>query len=66
MQVLKEYLGKKGLSQAAFAKMLNVSQPTVCDWVNGHMHPSTGKLIEISRATGIRIERLVADIGKAS
>lgn len=50
------------MSQEAFAQKLGVKQPTVCDWVNGRVMPRTKWLIEISRETGIRADKLLASV----
>lgn len=51
--LIKDRLGdamlRKGLSITQFAKMLNVSQPTVSKWVNGSTIPRENKRKEISK-----------------
>ena len=64
MRRLRRYLADNELSQAQFAELLGVSQPTVCDWLNGDKLPSTDNLISLSRITGISIDELLAKSGR--
>jgi transcriptional regulator with XRE-family HTH domain len=59
MELLRHWLTETGKTQAQFADDLGVSQPTVSDWLNGHMLPSAGKLLDISKRTGISVDRLL-------
>lgn len=59
MESLKTYLERKEISQAQFAQLVGVTQPTVSDWINGRMLPSTDRLVEISRVTGLSIDKLL-------
>ncbi len=59
MDALREYMVERELTQEQIAKMFNVSQPTVCDWLSGKFKPSTDRLIEISRRTGLSIDELI-------
>jgi transcriptional regulator with XRE-family HTH domain len=59
MEPLKTYLERKEISQAQFAQLVGVTQPTVSDWINGRMLPSTDRLVEISRVTGLSIDKLL-------
>ena len=59
MQRLKQYLDDEGLSQADFAALLGVKQPTVWEWINGHSKPTADRLIELSKVTGLSIDELL-------
>jgi transcriptional regulator with XRE-family HTH domain len=48
-----------GLTQSALAQMLDVSQPTVSDWINGNIKPSADRLIKISARTGLSVDELL-------
>jgi transcriptional regulator with XRE-family HTH domain len=50
---------ERGLTQAALAKLLDVSQPTVSDWINGNMKPTADTLLDLSAKTGISIDELL-------
>ena len=53
---LSAYLKKHKLSNAAFAKQLDLSRATVCRYVNGEMQPSgrVAKLIETVTKGAVR------------
>lgn len=59
MEALREFMTKRGLTQSSLAKMLDVSQPTVSDWINGNIKPSADRLIHISKKTGLSVDRLL-------
>jgi transcriptional regulator with XRE-family HTH domain len=59
MENLKEYLADHKISQSAFARMMNVSQPTVWHWLNGTKCPRRAKLIEIADATKLSVDELL-------
>lgn len=61
MQRLKRYLEEEGLTQAEFADLVGVKQPSVWEWVNGESKPSADRLIVISRVTRISIDELLTD-----
>lgn len=59
MERLREYMEERGLTQGELAKLLDVSQPTVSDWINGHMAPSASRLLKISKKTGLSVDELL-------
>ena len=59
MEALREYMTKHELTQAQLAKMFDVSQPTVSDWLAGNITPSPRKLLTISKKTGLTVDRLL-------
>jgi len=61
MERLREHLAEKKITQAEFARRLGVSQPTVCEWLNGKIWPSANRLLEISRETGLSIDELMSE-----
>lgn len=56
---LAELRNKKGLSQIAAAKALNVSRQAISRWETGASAPSTENLIELSRLYGVSVDELV-------
>lgn len=65
MKALSDYLRDTKTTQKEFADRVGVSQPTVCDWVNGEHVPTSQMLVRISAETGISIDRLLADVKAA-
>lgn len=63
---MKQYLASNQISQAQFAKLLDVKQPTVSDYVNGHIVPKAAKLRQISEITGLSIDKLLANKARKS
>ena len=61
MERLQQYLKDSEMTQAQLAAAIGVSQPTISDWINGHMSPSFDRLIVISRVTGLSLDELVDD-----
>jgi transcriptional regulator with XRE-family HTH domain len=59
MERLKQYLAKQNVTQAQFAALMGVSQPTVWEWVNGHSRPGQGRLKKLSKLTRIPLEDLL-------
>lgn len=59
MERLREYMLDRGLTQAQLAALLEVSQPTVSDWINGVIKPSAKRLVEISKKTGLSVDELL-------
>ena len=47
------------ISQAELARRVNVSQPTVWEWLNGKSAPRASKLLELSRETGLSVDELL-------
>lgn len=60
MDRLKQYLDDEKMSQAEFARMFGVKQPTVWEWLNGHSSPTAENLQKLSRMTGISIDELLS------
>jgi len=48
---LKDWLKKKQMTQAAFAKLVGSHQVNVCRWANGDVVPSIPSLEKISKVT---------------
>lgn len=59
MEILARWLADTGTSQYEFARDLDVSQPTVSDWIRGEKLPSTDNLRRISQRTGISADTLL-------
>ena len=55
-----------GLTQAAFARGVGVTQPTVSDWERGHASPSRHRMAVISELTGKTVEWLMLGAGPES
>jgi transcriptional regulator with XRE-family HTH domain len=64
MEALKAWMERTGTSQVDFADRLKVSQPTVSDWLNGHITPSVRNLVRISDVTRISIDKLIRPQGR--
>jgi len=62
---LQEWLEETGTTQVQLAREIQVSQPTISDWVNGNITPSVDNLVRLSGVTGISIERLVREAAAA-
>lgn len=61
MKALQHYIARQNLSQAQFADLVGVKQPSVWEWLNGDSNPSIDSLRKISEITGISIDKLLAD-----
>jgi transcriptional regulator with XRE-family HTH domain len=61
MERLRRYLEESGIKQVDFARVMDVSQATVSDWITGKTSPSIGRLRDLSRRTGISIDELLAE-----
>jgi len=61
MRALREYLERTGTTQAAFAKIIGVSQPTIANLVNGVHLASAAVLKRLSQKTGLSVDELLAD-----
>jgi transcriptional regulator with XRE-family HTH domain len=61
MEALRTYLKDRAITQAEFASQLGVSQPTVSEWINGESFPTVTRLAEISRRTGISVDKLISE-----
>lgn len=59
MKRLAEYLEDTETTQAQLAKALDVSQPTVSDWITGEKSPSIDNLRRIAQYTGISADELL-------
>jgi transcriptional regulator with XRE-family HTH domain len=59
MEALRQYFKDHSVSQAEFARDMKVSQPTVSDWVNGKIFPTTKKLRAIATRTGLSLDALL-------
>lgn len=62
MKTLADHLDRAGITQARLAERLNVSQPTVSDWVRGVKKPRPSKVPELARVLGIPVSRLFVDL----
>ncbi|KWO62587.1 transcriptional regulator [Burkholderia territorii] len=54
---LPTYLADRKTSQAAFARLLGVSQGLVYQWIKGHRPISPERCVEIEKATGGAVAR---------
>jgi transcriptional regulator with XRE-family HTH domain len=61
MRALADYLVRTQTTQAAFARKVRVSQPTIWNLINGKHSASVALLRRISRETGLSTDELLAD-----
>lgn len=61
MKALGMYIEQTGTTQTAFARRVGVKQPTISDLINGRRSASTKLLKRISMATGLSVDKLLAD-----
>jgi transcriptional regulator with XRE-family HTH domain len=59
MESLRDWLASTGTTQAALAKQLGVSQPTVSDWARGNIFPDIENLRRLSTTTGLSFDALI-------
>lgn len=52
---LAEYLVSKGMKQADFARLMNVTQPAVHNWIYKKAPPSSRQMMKIYKWSGCRI-----------
>jgi transcriptional regulator with XRE-family HTH domain len=55
---LQKWMTDSGVTQLELARRMEVSQPTVSDWLNEKTFPSTENLIGLSEVTGISLDEL--------
>ena len=55
------HLEKNALTQAAFARIIGVSQPTVAEWVNGNKRPAETALRKVAQALDMSPEALLVE-----
>ncbi len=55
-EVLKKWRENQGLSQIAAARILEVTQPYLCELESGKKEPSFSMLEAISRKTGLSLD----------
>lgn len=60
MDRLRTWLAANSVTQSAFAKDMDVSQPTVSDWLAGRMTPTVPNLKKMAELTGMSIDELLA------
>lgn len=56
---LKRYRTQKGLTQRQLAKMINVSQPIICEWETNQKYPLLDKVYDVAKALDIEVEELL-------
>ncbi len=61
MQALKSYRERKGMTQAELARLIDVSQPTICDIENGRQSPSVEVLKRLAKVTGLSADKLLSN-----
>ena len=53
------FLIESGMNQSAMAKILDVHRSTLSLWINGKRKPARDQLPQLSKLTGIPVERLL-------
>lgn len=61
MNCIARHLETKGLSQKAFAARVQVSQPTVSEWVRGAKKPEGENILKVARELGVEPIEVLAD-----
>jgi transcriptional regulator with XRE-family HTH domain len=62
MKALESHLKSPGTSQAAFARRVGVSQPTISDIIRGKHCPSVKLLQRISKETRLSVDKLLSGV----
>ena len=65
MRRLREWLNDTETTQIELARRMDVSQPTVSDWINDESKPSIDNLIKLSEITRLSIDALVRETDAA-
>lgn len=61
MEALRQYLVENPeITQNELATRVGVKQPTVWEWINGKSKPSAERLKELSKVTGLSIDKLLS------
>lgn len=61
MNCVARHLEAKGLSQKAFADLVQVSQPTVSQWVRGTKKPQGEHILRLARELGVEPIEVLAE-----
>jgi transcriptional regulator with XRE-family HTH domain len=62
MQLIRQFLERKKLTQEEFAEQVGVSQGVISHWLSSKKRPSLDNLLSMSAVTSIPIEKLIADL----
>lgn len=58
---VKEFREKKGMTQEEFAKLINVSQPTVFNYEIGKIKPHINTAIQIAKVMDLDVDELLKE-----
>ena len=61
MNALKTYREDRGINQAEFARLMNVSQQTVSNWERNIKKPRIDKLLRIASILSCPVESLLTE-----
>lgn len=61
---LKEIMKSKNLTQVDLAKLANVSQNTISNWLNNTSSPNIKNLDSLAKSLGLTVGDLIGDFGK--
>lgn len=64
MQIVKQFLERRGLTQEEFGDEIGVSQGMVSLYLSGEKRPSLDTLLSMSQYMKVPIEKLIADLPK--
>jgi transcriptional regulator with XRE-family HTH domain len=56
---LQNWMTENEVTQPELARRMDVSQPTISDWLNGKTFPSTKNLIRLAEITEVSLDELV-------
>lgn len=65
MKPLHSHLRRTRTTQADFARLMGVSQPTVSDWLSGKKNPRVAHLLRIANLTGASVDALLDRAARA-
>jgi len=64
-ELLASMLDKKGIRQAAFARMTNIPRNLICRYLSGAVQPKADKIKAIADALGVTVDSFIVTEAKA-
>ena len=66
MQALSHWPPEQRLTQGELAKMLEVTESAISQWISGATSPTAANLRKIRDVTGLSLDQLLADKDRAA